>query len=430
MRSSLPYLNGVCGLGSGRNIAGEMGPPDWWGWWCHLIGRSGITGSVQSSSNKISCHLSVEDTRLEDTLRSFWEIEALPEKTLVDDELKYCMEHFDATHTMDSNDRYIVQMPIIKDKVQLDSSKDLTVKRLNSTLIRLNKSPDIKKLYNEFLDEYKNLGHIEEVKEDILTNPHYYIPHQTVLRLDKNTTNLRVVFKTSSKTSKGISLRDTLLKGGTVQNDLWCTLLRFRKHIIAFSADVKKMYRQVKIHPSQQDLLRIIWKTSADSPMKPYRLTTVTYGTTCALFLTTRTLLQLSEDEKQNFPLASPIVKNDFYVDDVLSGAPDLETAIEIQQQLIGLMNAGGMHLYNWCSNSHHLLSKVSTDDQEYVVGNDDHTSVKALGLSWNPKRDSFLRSDVDITNNWDCSNTGPVYMKELKPIMNTFVQSTVIDFF
>ncbi|GFX14971.1 uncharacterized protein TNCV_4897391 [Trichonephila clavipes] len=124
------------------------------------------------------------------------------------------------------------------------------------------------------------------------------------------------------------------------------------------------MYRQVKIHPSQQDLLRIVWKTSVDSPLKTYRLTTVTY--------------------------ASPVVKNNFYVDDVLSGAPDLETAIEIQQQLIGMMNSCGMHLYKWCSNSGPLLSKVSTDDREYVAGNDDHTSVKALGLSWNPKMDYF----------------------------------------
>ncbi|GFV09853.1 integrase catalytic domain-containing protein [Trichonephila clavipes] len=152
---------------------------------------------------------------------------------------------------------------------------------------------------------------------------------------------------------------------GTVQNELWCcTLLRFLKHIIAFSADVKNMYRQVKIHPSQQDLLRIAWKTSVDSPLKTDRLTTVTY--------------------------ASPIVKNDFYVDDVLSGAPDLEISIEIQLQLIGMMNACGMHLNKWSSTSCHLLSKVSTNDREYVVGNDDHTSVKSLGLSWNPKKDCF----------------------------------------
>ncbi|GFX90409.1 uncharacterized protein TNCV_5067961 [Trichonephila clavipes] len=122
-------------------------------------------------------------------------------------------------------------------------------------------------------------------------------------------------------------------------------------------------------------------KTFVDSPLKTYRLTTVTYGTICAPFLATRTLLQLSEEEKQNFPLASPIVKNDFYVDDVPSGAPDLEIATKTQQQLIGRMNVGEMHLYKWCSNSCHLLSNVSTDDREYV-GNDDHTSMKALRLS------------------------------------------------
>ncbi|GFS58161.1 integrase catalytic domain-containing protein [Trichonephila clavipes] len=202
-------------------------------------------------------------------------------------------------------------MHIVKDTVQRGLSKNLAVKRLNSTLIRLNKNPDIKKLYSDFLDEYGNLGHMEEVKEDILPNPHYYIPHQAVLRPDKSTTKLRVVFNASATTSNGLSLNDTLPKGGTVQNELWCTLL------LDF--------------PSQQDLLRIVSKTSVDSPLKNSRSTTVTYGTTCAPFLATRTLLQLSEDEKQNFPLASPVVKNDFYVDDVLSGAPDLKTAIEIQ---------------------------------------------------------------------------------------------------
>ncbi|GFW46429.1 DUF1758 domain-containing protein [Trichonephila clavipes] len=110
----------------------------------------------------------------------------------------------------------IESMPIVKDTVQRGLSKNLAVKRLNSTLIRLNNHPDIKKLYSDFSDEYENLGHMEEVKEDILPNPHYYIPHQIVLRPDKGTTKLRVVFNTSAKTSNGISLNDTLLKGATV----------------------------------------------------------------------------------------------------------------------------------------------------------------------------------------------------------------------
>ncbi|GFS56858.1 hypothetical protein TNCV_2660871 [Trichonephila clavipes] len=65
------------------------------------------------------------------------------------------------------------------------------------------------------------LGHVEEVKDDILPNPYYYIPHQVVLGPDKSTTKLRVVFNASAKTSNGISL-NTLLKDGAVQNELWC----------------------------------------------------------------------------------------------------------------------------------------------------------------------------------------------------------------
>ncbi|GFV16025.1 integrase_H2C2 domain-containing protein [Trichonephila clavipes] len=54
------------------------------------------------------------------------------------------------------------------------------------------------------------------------------------------------------------------------------------------------------------------------------------------------------------------------------------------------MVNACGMHLYKWYFNSCHLLSKVSTGDRKYVVGNDDQTSVKALGLYRNPKKDCF----------------------------------------
>ncbi|GFY70716.1 hypothetical protein TNIN_177021 [Trichonephila inaurata madagascariensis] len=106
-----------------------------------------------------------------------------------------------------------------------------------------------------------------------------------------------MILNYSSKTSIGTSL-NILLKDGTVTNELWCTLLSFCVYITAFSSDVKKIRRELKMHSSHQDLLIIVWKFSysTDSPMKVYRLTTGTYGTTCAPFLVTRTL-QLSENE-------------------------------------------------------------------------------------------------------------------------------------
>ncbi|GFY36466.1 uncharacterized protein TNCV_26641 [Trichonephila clavipes] len=63
----------------------------------------------------------------------------------------------------------------------------------------------------------------------------------------------------------------------------------------------------------------------------------VTYGTVSAPFLATRTLLQLSKDEEKNFPLAAPILRENFYMDDVLCGAASLMEAKPLKNQLSGI---------------------------------------------------------------------------------------------
>ncbi|GBN17464.1 hypothetical protein AVEN_143815-1 [Araneus ventricosus] len=70
-------------------------------------------------------------------------------------------------------------------------------------------------------------------------------------------------------------------------------MIRFRKHEFVFTADVRMMYRQILIHPDQRDLQRIVWKEGPDQPTKAYQLDTITYGTTTAPYLATRTLNQL-----------------------------------------------------------------------------------------------------------------------------------------
>ncbi|GFW76428.1 DUF1758 domain-containing protein [Trichonephila clavipes] len=71
-------------------------------------------------------------------------------------------------------------------------------------------------------------------------------------------------------------------------------------------------------------LQRILWRENMDEPIKTFELSTVTYGTTSAPFLATRTLKQLALDEAGNFPLGSSVVMSDMYIDDVLTGAETL----------------------------------------------------------------------------------------------------------
>jgi hypothetical protein len=80
------------------------------------------------------------------------------------------------------------------------------------------------------------------------------------------------------------------------------------------------MFRQILIHEDDRDLLRIFWRFGPQEPVREYRLKTVTYGSTCASFQAARVLMQLADDEEPNFPLATQIVRRDFYMDDCLSG--------------------------------------------------------------------------------------------------------------
>ncbi|GFY40148.1 integrase catalytic domain-containing protein [Trichonephila inaurata madagascariensis] len=117
--------------------------------------------------------------------------------------------------------------------------------------------PDTKDKHVEFLQEYEDLDHMQRVKDEE-PGLHYYIPHHAVICPESKTTKLRVVFDASCKNSNGNSLNAILFEGGTVQPDLFDILLRFRKYVVAFSSDIKKMLRQIKVQEHQQDFLRIL----------------------------------------------------------------------------------------------------------------------------------------------------------------------------
>ncbi|GFX12457.1 integrase catalytic domain-containing protein [Trichonephila clavipes] len=361
----------------------------------HLVLQNTVFGYVVSGSvdqvteNRVHCRLIVDDD-LNKTLKKFWEIEGVHIEPKVDTEVSLCEDHFVRTHRRNCEGRYVVSMALNKDPSCLGNSKDIAIRRLNSLWKRLSRDSRYLSLYAEFLKEYEELGHLERVVESIEPPTHYYIPHHGVLRPEKLTTKLRIVFNGSSSTTTGISLNDILLKG-EVKEDVFETISRFRRHKFAFTTDIQKMYRQILINPDQQDLQRIIWKHGLDAEILTYRLKTVTYGPSNAPFLAIRTLQQLAKDEKSRFPLASETLLYDTYMDDIVSGALDLETAQELQSQLKDALQSCGMNLHKWSSNSPELLNSSLSSDVEHSFSTDIDFSVKTLGISWKPFEDCFV---------------------------------------
>ncbi|GBM20203.1 hypothetical protein AVEN_216630-1 [Araneus ventricosus] len=173
-----------------------------------------------------------------------------------------------------------------------------------------------------------------------------------------------------------------LMTGPKIQDDLFAILLRFRSHKIAVTSDLQKMYRQVNIENEDRNFQKILWRDNPSSPIKTYRLCTVTYGTASASFLPTRVLKQLAIDERSNLPKASEVLLHNCYVDDVLFGADTLEEAEKLIPELQELLYSGGFKLHKWFSNEKSVLERtIKTEDSKNSCEIIDAKSIKILGL-------------------------------------------------
>ncbi|GBN78540.1 hypothetical protein AVEN_151639-1 [Araneus ventricosus] len=208
--------------------------------------------------------------------------------------------------------------PLKKDPECLGESKTSALGGLNSLWRRLSKTPELLSLYRDFMQVYEALGHKELVTDNNEPSTSYYLSHRGVLKPDKKSTKLRVVFNASALSFNGLSLNDIQI-GVLTQEDLFSTMLRFSKHKYVFSPDIHKMFRMILVDPQQRDLQRIVWKNGENDTVKTYKLNMVTYGTTSAPYLATRVLHQLVKDEGQCFPLAATVQDSDVYMDDVLT---------------------------------------------------------------------------------------------------------------
>ncbi|XP_058817789.1 uncharacterized protein LOC131681097 [Topomyia yanbarensis] len=385
-------------LHTGRKISLGNGLP----WVVETPFGWAVSGSASNGSTCIPriCNLSITNEDLEAALQKFWELEAISTGPAHSPEENRCEELYSSTVKRDSTGRYVVRLPHNEDpEVFLGASRAIAERRFHSLERRLQRDPAIKESYHRFMDEYLQLGHMRRLDEPVDdVKAHCYLPHHPVFKESSTTTKVRVVFDASCKTASGYSLNDTLLVGPVVQQDLLSIVMRFRTHHIALVADIEKMYRQVFLHPDDQSFQRILWRTIPDEPITTYELQTVTYGTASAPYLATRTLQQIAQDTKQLYPIASGPVTEDFYVDDFLSGAPDVESAIKLRREASAMLASAGLPLKKWASNSPEVLGDVPPDDvaiQPFHNLQDDQ-AVSTLGLIWEPKLD-ILRFKVQL---------------------------------
>lgn len=218
-----------------------------------------ISGKVSPSSTSATRVISLHtQLREDDLLKQFWELEKEPEcnkKMLTEEEMR-CEEIFNLTTTRGQDGRFIVRLPFKSDdpECQYGETFQISQHRFMSLEKRLIRKPTLQEEYVRVIKEYEDLDHMKLVPEDNINKfGSVYLPHHPVIREDKDTTKLRVVFDASCKGSNNVSLNDNLMVGPKLQQDLHHLLLRWRTHHVCIIADLVKMYRQVRVNENDVD---------------------------------------------------------------------------------------------------------------------------------------------------------------------------------
>ncbi|XP_054708425.1 uncharacterized protein LOC129218227 [Uloborus diversus] len=355
-----------------------------------------LMGKVSSYSPKSKSYTFHHDVNqeLDLTLQKFWELDSIPneDKDNLNSEEITCEQFYENTTKRAISGKYTVKLPF-KREIDLGESRTKAVSRFLSQEKKFEKDKILAERYKGFMQEYIALNHMELVPEnEKLNSKSFYMPHHGVIREQSTTTKLRVVFDASAKSSENISLNDILHKGPKLQLDLSFILMNFRTHSIALAADIEKMFRMITVSKEDCDFQRIIWRTDSTSEIKDYRLLTVTYGTACAPYLAVKTIQQLAADEQSLFPKAAEIVKTDFYMDDLLTGADSTSEARNIVLEMNELMKKGGFTLRKWLSNDPKVIEFLPEDLKATIYPKElgEEHSIKVLGIEWDPITDYF----------------------------------------
>jgi len=163
-------------------------------WWT-LSGTTRVT-----TSQWLNTHLFLQENKsLVQTLKRFWEMKAVEQSTTTA-ETQTCEQHFSTHTTLHSDGRCVVRHLTKMDPTQLGYTLLSAEQRMHATKRRVERHPDLKVQYHNFMKGCEKLGHMNLLKSQEGNQTCYFLPHHPVLKETSTTTKTRGVFDWSANT--------------------------------------------------------------------------------------------------------------------------------------------------------------------------------------------------------------------------------------
>ena len=192
-----------------------------------------------------------------------------------------------------SRSRYEVKLPFIGENKTLPDYYLLAKTRAGTLLKQLAKDDALLKNYDTILKEYLQEGIIRKASNIPNKGYVHYLPHRPVIRNNRETSNIRIVFDASVKFKNEKFLNDVLDPGQCLLPLLFNMLLRFWTGKIGLIADIKQAFLQIEVAPEHRNFLPFVWFDDVfkiHSELISLRFTRVLFGLTCSPFLLNETI--------------------------------------------------------------------------------------------------------------------------------------------
>ena len=256
-----------------------------------------------------------------------------------------------------------LSLPWKESHASLPDNYVLSVGRLKHLMHRLRKDPALLKEYDQIIREQEKLGIVETVDRSQPTEVGkvHYLSHHPVIRHDKLTTMVRIVFDGSSR-AQGPSLNSCLLAGPSLTPKIMDILIRFCWYQVELAADIEKAFLMGSVAAHERDCLRFLWFEDilADNlKMVIERFTRAVSGLISSPFLLNGTLKSHIESYLSEDPEFVKKILASLYVDDLNSGASTVVQAFHFYMKCKTRMKDAGFNLRKWITNSKQLMSQL-----------------------------------------------------------------------
>ncbi|XP_038062985.1 uncharacterized protein LOC119733659 [Patiria miniata] len=306
------------------------------------------------------------------------------------------LQMMDGEFKKDDTNSWVAPLPFRTPRPHLPNNREHAVTRLLSLRRSLDRKPEMKKQFIDFIQKLFENDHAEKAPPLRTGEECWYLPTFGVYHPQKPE-KIRVVFDSSAQ-HHGFSLNDVLLTGPDLNNSLLGVLIRFRKEPVAIIADIQQMFYCFVVREDHRNYLRFLWYRDNDTTKDviDYRMKVHVFGNSPSPAVAMYGLRRAAQaGEQVHGADTREFVERHFYVDDGLKSLPTEEEAIDLLQRTRASLAESNLRLHKIASNSTTVMQAFPADDhakgmKDFGTGDETGPVQRSLGLSWETTTDTF----------------------------------------